>query len=341
MSDKKSKKACEVCKRRKKRCSGGRPCDYCIKIDKQVDCTYRVKVSSKRVKVTERYLVNLKSKIRDLELQLAAQSNSCPNDVSTTNDNLLVSSEDDEEDRDGTDGASEGNNYYRLGTSACGKFLLRIKDSLVKSCQLRGDVRPSVIETISLETSPNMALIEQIVRENCPSPSEAKNWILAASNVIGADYMYIEPDYEKSVLDELIWTSDSHNADFVKYATEVTRFFTYLALGCLFNKDRSPEKTGSKFPGLQYFETALRLQSELLKVYDMMANTSLVQSFLYVAYYALSLDKPEFAYLTIGSAIRMVFTLNYHKRRRHSQRIGYFGSASFTTDWYQSDLAFP
>ncbi|CAI4986774.1 ANM_HP_G0151080.mRNA.1.CDS.1 [Saccharomyces cerevisiae] len=95
-----------------------------------------------------------------------------------------------------------------------------------------------------------MALIEQIVRENCPSPSEAKNWILAASNVIGADYMYIEPDYEKSVLDELIWTSDSHNADFVKYATEVTRFFTYLALGCLFNKDRSPEKTGSKFPGL-------------------------------------------------------------------------------------------
>ncbi|CAI4888570.1 BPG_G0031780.mRNA.1.CDS.1 [Saccharomyces cerevisiae] len=212
------------------------------------------------------------------------------------------------------DDPSEGNNYYRLGNSACGKFLLRIKDSLGKSCQLRGDVRPSVIETISLETSPNMALIEQIVRENCPSPSEAKNWILAASNVIGADYMYIEPDYEKSVLDELIWTSDSHNADFVKYATEVTRFFTYLALGCLFNKDRSPEKTGSKFPGLQYFETALRLQSELLKVYDMMANTSLVQSFLYVAYYALSLDKPEFAYLTIGSAIRMVFTLNYHKK---------------------------
>ncbi|CAI6899651.1 ANM_collapsed_G0053440.mRNA.1.CDS.1 [Saccharomyces cerevisiae] len=334
MSDKKSKKACEVCKRRKKRCSGGRPCDYCIKIDKQLACTYRVKVSSKTGKVTEKYLVNLKSKIKDLELQLATRSNCHPNDVST-NDNPLVSSEDDEEDRDGMDDPSEGNNYYRLGNSACGKFLLRIKDSLGKSCQLRGDVRPSVIETISLETSPNMALIEQIVRENCPSPSEAKNWILAASNVIGADYMYIEPDYEKSVLDELIWTSDSHNADFVKYATEVTRFFTYLALGCLFNKDRSPEKTGSKFPGLQYFETALRLQSELLKVYDMMANTSLVQSFLYVAYYALSLDKPEFAYLTIGSAIRMVFTLNYHKRRRHSQRIGYFGSASFTTDWYQ------
>ncbi|CAI4600732.1 BCE_3a_G0033510.mRNA.1.CDS.1 [Saccharomyces cerevisiae] len=262
MSDKKSKKACEVCKRRKKRCSGGRPCDYCIKIDKQLACTYRVKVSSKTVKVTEKYLVNLKSKIKDLELQLATRSNCHPNDVST-NDNPLVSSEDDEEDRDGMDDPSEGNNYYRLGNSACGKFLLRIKDSLGKSCQLRGDV---------------------------------------------------QPDYEKSVLDELIWTSDSHNADFVKYATEVTRFFTYLALGCLFNKDRSPEKTGSKFPGLQYFETALRLQSELLKVYDMMANTSLVQSFLYVAYYALSLDKPEFAYLTIGSAIRMVFTLNYHKK---------------------------
>ena len=205
MSDKKSKKACEVCKRRKKRCSGGRPCDYCIKIDKQLACTYRVKVSSKTVKVTEKYLVNLKSKIKDLELQLATRSNCHPNDVST-NDNPLVSSEDDEEDRDGMDDPSEGNNYYRLGNSACGKFLLRIKDSLGKSCQLRGDVRPSVIETISLETSPNMALIEQIVRENCPSPSEAKNWILAASNVIGADYMYIEPDYEKSVLDELIWT---------------------------------------------------------------------------------------------------------------------------------------
>lgn len=313
MSDKKFKKACDVCKRRKKRCSGGRPCDYCIKIDKQLDCTYRVKVSSKTVKVTERYLVNLKSKIRDLELQLAAQSD-CHSNVVSTNDNPIVSSGDDEEDRDGTDDPSEGNNYYRLGNSACGKFLLRIKDSLVKTCQLPGDVRPSVIETISLETSPNMSLIEQIVRENCPSPSEAKNWILAASNVIGADYMYIEPDYEKSVLDELIWTSDSHDANFVKYATEVTRFFTYLALGCLFNKDRSPEKTRSKFPGLQYFETALKLQSELLKVYDMMANTSLVQSFLYVAYYALSLDKTEFAYLTIGSAIRMVFTLNYHKK---------------------------
>ncbi|CAI4697821.1 AAR_G0043290.mRNA.1.CDS.1 [Saccharomyces cerevisiae] len=231
MSDKKSKKACEVCKRRKKRCSGGRPCDYCIKIDKQLACTYRVKVSSKTVKVTEKYLVNLKSKIKDLELQLATRSNCHPNDVST-NDNPLVSSEDDEEDRDGMDDPSEGNNYYRLGNSACGKFLLRIKDSLGKSCQLRGDVRPSVIETISLETSPNMALIEQIVRgKTAPLPQKPRTgfWPLL---------------------------TDSHNADFVKYATEVTRFFTYLALGCLFNKDRSPEKTGSKFPGLQYFETA-------------------------------------------------------------------------------------
>lgn len=311
MSEKKSKRACEICKRRKKRCSGDLPCEYCIKINKPRDCIYHAKTCSKTVKVTEKYVFSLKSKIRDLESQLATVANSEVNDDSS-NDNPLISSGDEEQDLPIE--PSDTNSYYRLGNSACGKFLFKIKESLKKSFQLPEDLHPSSIETISLESSPNMSLIELIVQENCPAPAEAKKWIMAASRVIGADYMYIESDYETEILDSLVWTNDSHCTNFVRYATEITRFFTYLALGCLFNEDRSPENTRSKFPGLQYFETALRLQSELLKVYDIMANTSLVQSFLYVAYYALSLDKSEFAYLTIGSAIRMTFTLGYHKK---------------------------
>ncbi|GAV50588.1 hypothetical protein ZYGR_0Z00110 [Zygosaccharomyces rouxii] len=307
MSGKKSKKACEICKRRKKRCSGGLPCEYCVKIDKPRECVYHTRTSSKTVKVTERYVLNLKAKIKNLESRLATVSDD------SSNANPSISSE--EEDNGQTMGGNiDSSGNYRLGNSACNKFLFQLKDSLVNSCQLPDDIYEPDIETISLESSPNVALIQLIFQENCPSRSEAKRWISAAYNVIGADYMYIEPDYETKILDSLIWDENSRNANFVRYATEITRFFTYLALGCLFNEERSPENTRSKFPGLQYFETALKLQSELLKVYDMVANTSLVQSFLYAAYYALSLDKSDFAYLTIGSAIRMTFTLGLHKK---------------------------
>ncbi|CAI4986711.1 ANM_HP_G0151020.mRNA.1.CDS.1 [Saccharomyces cerevisiae] len=69
--------------------------DYCIKIDKpQLACNIVSKYPLKQSNL-EKYLVNLKSKIKDLELQLATRSNCHPNDVST-NDNPLVSSEDDE-----------------------------------------------------------------------------------------------------------------------------------------------------------------------------------------------------------------------------------------------------
>lgn len=307
MNGKKSKKACEVCKRRKKRCSGGLPCEYCLKINKPRECIYHNRTSSKTVKVTEKYVLSLKSRIEDLESQLATVA-----DDSSTANPLVNSEEENSGQMISEDVDFNGN--YRLGNSACSKFLLQLKNSLISSCQLSEELREPDIETISLESSPNVTLIQLIFQENCPSRSQARRWISAAYNVIGADYMYIEPDYETKILDSLIWDKNSRNANFVKYATEITRFFTYLALGCLFNEERSPENTRSKFPGLQYFETALKLQSELLKVYDMVANTSLVQSFLYVAYYALSLDKSDFAYLSIGSAIRMIFTLGLHKR---------------------------
>lgn len=306
MDEKKFKKACEICKKRKKKCSGGFPCEYCMKINKSEDCIYYTRTSAKTIKVTEKYVLNLKLKIEHLESRLAATNN----DLS--NGNSLVNGEENNSQPASRNSDITGN--YRLGNSACNKFLLQLKDSLVNSCQLSEDLLEPEIKTISLESSPNVNMIRSIFQENCPPPSEAKRWISAACNVIGADYMYIEPDYETKILDSLIWDKNSVNVNFVKYTTEITRFFTYLALGCLFNEERSPENIRSKFPGLQYFETALTLQSELLKIYDMVATTSLVQSFLYVAYYALSLDKSDFAYLSIGSAIRMIFTLGLHKK---------------------------
>lgn len=307
MNEKKSKKACEVCKRRKKRCSGGYPCEYCIKINNSKECVYHTRVPSKTVKVTEKYVSSLKSKIEDLESRLAMVNDDSPNA------NSLVSSEKENDNQTigGNTGSNEG---FQLENSACKKFLSQLKDSLVSSCQPLENSRESEIETVSLEGSANITLIQLIFQQNCPSHPQAKRWISAAYNVIGADYMYIEPDYETEILDSLIWDEKSRNYDFFKYATEITRFFSYLALGCLFNEERSPENTGSRFPGLQYFETALKLQNELSGVYDIVANTSLIQSFLYVAYYALSLDKSDFAYFSIGNAIRMIFTLGLHKK---------------------------
>lgn len=308
MSEKKSKKACEVCKKRKKRCSGGLPCEYCIKIEKPRGCIYHTRTSSRTVKVTEKYILNLKAKIKDLESQSTIVSDD------SSNVNPSVSSAEDGDTTQATGIKFDSQGQYRLDNSACSNFLSKLKDSLVSSCHLPEDINAPVIKTISLESSPNVALIQLIFQENCPSRAEAKKWISSAYNVIGADYMYIEADYEAEILDPLIWNKNSRTESFARYATEVARFFTYLALGCLFHEDKSPESTRSQFPGLQYFETALKLQSELMKAYDNMANTSLVQSFLYVAYYALSLDKSNLAYLTVGSAIRMVFTLGLHKK---------------------------
>ncbi|CAI4577077.1 BDM_1a_G0031670.mRNA.1.CDS.1 [Saccharomyces cerevisiae] len=203
---------------------------------------------------------------------------------------------------------------YHFGDSACAKYLFKIKQLLIKSCHLTSDVSNLDYRTLSLDTSPNISLIEVIAVEVCPPIEEAKKWISAASKVIGADYMFIEPNYESEILESVIYNNEINHANFVEYATELTRFFTYLALGRLFNEDSSPENTRSKFPGLLYFETALKLQGELLKVYDRIANSSLVQSFLYVAFYALSLDKPSFAFMLVGNAIRMMFTLGYHRR---------------------------
>lgn len=318
MSDRRSKKACETCKRRKKRCSGGLPCDYCTKIDKPQECEYHTRVSSKTVKITEKYLLSLKTRIRDLEHELNNTASPCTSEY-LPDTNPLVSSEDDNvtvtnELLSSSSEVSVNLNNYPFGDSACAKYLFKIRQLLIRSCELTCDVRNSDFKTISLDTSPNISLIEVIASEVCPSIEQAKKWISAASKIIGADYMFIEPNYEKDILESVIYNSEINHVNFVEYATELTRFFTYLALGCLFNEDNSPENARSKFPGLLYFETALKLQGELSKVYDRVANSSLVQSFLYVAYYALSLDKSSFAFILVGNAIRMMFTLGYHRR---------------------------
>lgn len=322
MSERRSKKACETCKRRKKRCSGGLPCDYCIKIDKPQECEYHTRVSSKTVKITEKYLLSLKTRIKNLERELNSTTNICESEyipdptspMSSDGENAAVTNE---MPSSNSEISHNVNNYY-LGDSACAKYLFKMKQLLIKSCHLTNDMSNSDYRTISLDTSPKISSIELIAAEVCPPIEEAKKWISAASKIIGADYMFIEPNYEKDILESIIYNTEINHENFVTYATELTRFFTYLALGRLFNEDSSPESARSKFPGLLYFETALKLQGELLKVYDQVANSSLVLSFLYVAFYALSLDKPSFAFILVGNAIRMMLTLGYHRRVTNS-----------------------
>lgn len=317
----KTKKACITCKSRKKRCTGGLPCEYCTKIGKPNDCEYQTKVRSKTVKVTERYISNLKKKISDLELQLANRVDS-DSRIETPSVNPLVS--EDESINPSNEGApgslevylTQHNHYF--GNSACGNFLHKVKLSLLKQCKCANDFKTSELKTISLDTSLNIALIESLASENCPSIEKAKTLIAVASKIIGADYMFMESNYEENIMIPIIYKSEISMINFVERATELTRFFAYLALGCLFNEDSSPENLRSKFPGLKYFETALKLQGELLKVYDRIANGAMVQSFLYVSYYALSLDKSKLAFILIGNAVRMMFTLGLHKKALNS-----------------------
>lgn len=317
MNVRRSKKACITCKRRKKRCSGGLPCEYCIKIGRPQDCEYQTKVPSKRVKVTERYLSNLKQKIKDLERQLNSTVEMEGSDDSPNTNPLIIEDESDCITEDAEPDKLEismSRHNYRLGDSACGKFLQKIKLSLAKSCDSINDFKISELKTISFSIMPNIDLIRTLASENCPPLDEAKKCILVASKIIGADYMYMDPNYDSDIMRPIIYNTELNNENLFEHASELTRFFAYLALGCLFNEDNSPENTRSKFPGLKYFEITLKLQSELLKVYDRVADGAMIQSFLYVSYYALSLDKPELAFILIGNAIRMMFTLGYHKK---------------------------
>lgn len=317
MKDRRASKACDVCKHRKKRCTGELPCDYCERIGKPQECIYHAKVPSKTVKVTERYLLSLKRKIEKLEQQLSHSGSPLEqgqsfDDISSTPRETSAGTC--EEVPVGTSEVS-----LNLGDSACAKYLIRIRQSLAKSCHLEGTTNAPNFKTITVETSPNVETIENIAAEFRPSLEDAERWIDAACSAIGADYMYIEHDYKASILEPLIYRGLESEVSFIDYAIELTRFFSYLALGRMFIEHSSKTKARLKFPGLVYFETVLKLQGELLKVSDRATSGSLAQSFLYAAYYALSLDKSSLASILVGCAIRMMFTLGFHKKPTNAQ----------------------
>lgn len=312
------KKACQVCKNRKKRCSGGSPCDYCVKIGEPKNCLYQKRISRKRVKVTEHYLLSLKARIKELEHRLGDSSSAILD--SSQEVSPLFSASEEGGSLESTTPADEPiitHKFHYLGDSACQKYLLKIKQSIMNSSRLITDMHNSNFRTISLDINPNISLVQSLAADVCPSIDEAKKCIASAREIIAADYMFIEPDYEVEVLENLIYGKRVSTSNFVEYSTEMARFLMYLSLGRLFEREGC-ESTKSRFPGLSYFECALKLQGELLKVYDCVANTSLVQSFLYVAYYALSLDKSAFAFIQVGNAIRMMYTLGHHKEASNS-----------------------
>lgn len=312
MKEKRVSKACNVCKHRKKRCTGELPCDYCTRIGRTQECVYHSKVPSKTVKVTERYILGLKTRIEELEQKL--NHSGSPQGPGESVEGIPIASSEEystEVFDEVPVGSSETS--LNLGDSACAKYLIKIRQSLVRSCHIEDDTSVPNFKTITVETSPSAEKIEAIAAESRPSIENAEKWIDAASNAIGADYMFIESDYKSTVLAPLIYNGLGNNLSFIDYASELTRFFSYLALGRMFIEHSSKQKSRSKFPGLIYFETVLKLQGELLGVSDRTVNGSLVQSFLYAAYYALSLDKSSLASILVGCAIRMMFGLGFHK----------------------------
>lgn len=90
----------------------------------------------------------------------------------------------------------------------------------------------------------------------------------------------------------------------------MARFYSYLALGSLFEY----EINQPKFPGLLYFETALILQDYLLKAWENAQSVSMTQTYLYLAFYFLSLNKMSFAFAMVGTSVRMAFSLGLHKK---------------------------
>lgn len=292
-----------------------------MKIGESMNCIYHTRVSRKRVKVTEKYILSLKAKIKELENRLSASSSTSSD--SSHEANPLISATEEysflEPNTPSDESIISSHTYHYLGDSACQRYLLKIKQAIMNSTRLTTNLHNSDFRTISLDINPNTSLVQSLADNVCPSIQEAKNCIATARKIIAADYMFIEPEYEVKVLENLIYGVTVTTSNFAEYSTEMARFLMYLSLGQLFEK-KGNKTTRSRFPGLSYFECALKLQGELLKVYDCVANTSLVQSFLYVAYYALSLDKSAFAFIQVGNAIRMMYTLGFHKRAATSSQ---------------------
>lgn len=334
-----SKRACLTCKKRKKKCSGTLPCDYCCKIGNIQGCEYKTRLPKKTVRVSERYVASLKSKICYLESQLSKltevgsnysedsgsyvteQNPLIENSVDPEQDSTKRSREDDEITLDdfslrsnGDEGKIRSRRYF--GDSSCSSFLVRIKQALD---------RPAKIDTFEQVISPKRAIYEEKLDWDCikkiksdiPPLSSARDLVSSATRIIGSDYLFIEQAY----IDDFIQSNFYEDVDNVamnfqilQYSEELALFYAYLALGHLFDSSCTSKTDSGSPQGFQYFEKAVHILGLIFKYYDECSGPSLIQAFLYVAYYALSVDKGALAYVMVGNAIRVAFTLGIHKK---------------------------
>ena len=306
-------KACTKCKQRKKKCSKTLPCEYCLKIDQPQGCEYRSRVKSKVAKVTERYISSLKNRIQALEVELAKVSDNNGDDIdlkdtpTAAETNPLI----EPEFRPDIDVHQTDSSGQFLGMSSCVQYLTKLKQSLTSSCKSYLDHMPSATNNFySREPNIDSSLVENVVKVELLDVQEADRLIQVANKIIGADYMFLEPDYCDTFLKSSWYKSKvpTKKQPLIEYTIELLRLMAHLALGLLFDKEKS-----SRALGLKYHGFTLSLYAELMKVYEWATSVSLVQSLLYMAYFALSLNRTTFAFVITGDAIRTMFTLGLHK----------------------------
>ncbi|SCU82269.1 LAME_0C00408g1_1 [Lachancea meyersii CBS 8951] len=326
MGGKKMMKACTKCKQRKKKCSGGLPCDYCIKINLPHECEYKEKVRSKFATVSERYISSLKSRIMELEGELAKINSGATETVavSAPSSNALMNPLIEPEYRlqrqtvgNGESSTSCDSRY--LGMSACAQFLRKLKESLTMSGDPNGGVLSETSHSRSSASGPSKILTQDstddsylqiVVKELLPSKAEANRLLDIACRMIGADYMFIEADYFKIVEELYEKVLPVTASEKVQYANELLRFVSHLALGSLFDRENP---TASSL-GKELHQTSISLYGQILKSYDQAAGATLIQSLLCMAYFALSQNKTTFVFTTVGAAIRTMLALGYHRK---------------------------
>ncbi|CEP59980.1 Zn(II)2Cys6 transcription factor LALA0_S01e00298g [Lachancea lanzarotensis] len=318
MANKKMVKACTRCQQRKKKCSGDLPCEYCNKIDQPQNCEYKTKVKSKTTKVTERYVTSLKNRIWELEAELTKSRVETTPDydegLSTSEMNPLLEPPHGMEFRPKSSGPKTSSQY--LGMSACAQFLRKLKQTLADSRNGGlpvGAVTKGLVPN-NIEFSLDRKYVENLAAECLPDIEDAKVLIDNAYRMIGADYMYIEARYFENTVKHVIYDEQVPHQplELLAFTIELLRFFSYLALGSLFDRKNQDSKSLS----LKFHRTAISLYGHLANMYDQAANASLVQSLLCIAYFSLSQNKTIFAFTTVGTAIRTMFALGYHKTTR-------------------------
>lgn len=338
------KKACLTCKRRKKKCSGGLPCEYCRKIDRAQCCEYTTRLPKKTVRVSERYISSLKAKISSLEkiiTTIEAKDHNYGVDAYVPEQNPLIQNiiQNEKSPEPNTSKVGYVNkidqqeelgvnknitrptpNKKYFGDSSCSSFLVRIHNTLTMSS--------GVSKLDEVLFSKQVPYYDQLDWDwlwdlciDLPPLLVVKEIVASAEKTIGADYLFIEPDYIDTYIKATFYqTKEKITAQYtvLNYAEELARFYSYLALGHLFGSRKNSANEKRQSNGFIYFETALNILSALFKHSDKCSGVSLIQAYLYVAYYCLSVDKGEFAYTIIGNAIRVAFTLGIHKHSQNS-----------------------